>query len=75
MSQKDKLMQRIKNNPKDIEFEELHQYLIANGAEWREGKGSHCYYILKGETLAVPRQKPLKAYLVKRAIAMVEGKD
>lgn len=75
MSQKEKLMQRIKSNPKDVGFDDLHQYLVANGAEWREAKGSHRYYTLKGETLAVPRQRPLKAYLVKRAIALVEGKE
>lgn len=73
MSKKEKLAEAIKKNPKDVSFEELHHYLTSNKAIWREAKGSHRYYTLNNETLAVPRQKPLKAYIVKKAIEMVEG--
>lgn len=73
MSQKTKLIAAIKNNPKNVSFDELHSYLLMHGAEWREAKGSHRYYTINGETLAVPRQKPLKAYIVEKAIDLVEG--
>lgn len=73
MTKKDKLIAKMKNNPKDVDFEELHNYLVANGAEWREGKGSHRYYMLNGERLSVPRQKPMKGIYVIKAIALVEG--
>jgi len=74
VSKKAKLEEAIKNNPKDISFDELHRYLVANGATWREGrKGSHRVYILNGEQLTVPRRKPLNAVYPKKAIKLVEA--
>lgn len=73
ISQKEKLIQTIKNNPDDVSFEELHKYLTMHGATYREGKGSHRVYHLNGERLPIPRQKPLKGIYVKLAISLVEG--
>ena len=73
MTKKEKLIEKMKSNPKDVGFDELHNYLVSNGATWREAKGSHRFYTLNGESLAVPRQHPLKAYLVRKAIVLVEG--
>lgn len=75
MTKKDKLVERIKNNPKNIDFEELHQYLVQHGATWREGgRKSHRYYSLHGNHLSVPRNKPIKPTYVLQAIELVEGK-
>lgn len=73
MSQKEKLIASMKNNPKDVSFEDLHKYLTMHGAVCREGKGSHYYFTLNDKVLSVPRKKPVKAIYVKQAIEMVEG--
>ncbi|MDR3590772.1 MAG: type II toxin-antitoxin system HicA family toxin [Negativicutes bacterium] len=73
MTQKDKLIQSIKNNPDDVSFDELHKYLEMHGATWREGKGSHRVYKIKGRTLVIPRKKPLKGIYAKKAIELVDG--
>jgi hypothetical protein len=75
LSQRQKLIDQIKSNPKDVSFEELHKYLVLNGATWREAKGSHRYYSLNGQTLAVPRKNPIKAIYVNKAINMIEGEE
>lgn len=74
MSQKEKLIKSMKNNPKDVSFEDLHKYLMMHGAECRDAKGSHVYYTLNGKPLSVPRKHPVKAIYVKQAFEMVEGK-
>jgi predicted RNA binding protein YcfA (HicA-like mRNA interferase family) len=75
LTQKDKLIRAIKENPNDVSFVELHKYLSMNGATWREGKGSHRVYTLNGESETIPRHKPIKAIYVKRAIALVESDE
>lgn len=73
MSQKDKLIAKIKNNHRDVELEEIHKYLVMHGAQWHEGgKGSHRVYLLNGSQLTIPRKKPIKAIYVKLAIELVE---
>lgn len=71
MSQKDKLIKAMKNNPKDVSFEDLHKYLTMNGAKCREGKGSHYYFTLSDKVLSLPRKHPVKAIYVKQAFEMV----
>lgn len=75
MTQKDKLIKSIKNNPDDVSFEDLHKYLEMHGATFREGKGSHRVYKLNGKTIVIPRHKPLKGIYAKMAIELVEGTE
>ncbi len=48
MSQKEKLLVRIKNNPRAVRFEDLDQLLRGYGFECRRGKGDHCIYYRPG---------------------------
>ena len=73
LTQKEKLLRKMKSSPQDVGFDDLHKYLIQNGATARHGKGSHWVYSLKGQHLAIPRDNPVKAIYVKLAFAMVEG--
>ena len=73
MFQKEKLIAAIKNNPRNVSFEDLDKYLTLHGATWREGgRRSHRYYTLNGKNLSVPRNKPVKAIYVLQAIELVE---
>ena len=76
MSKLEKLLQKIKNNPKQVRFEELDRILINEGFNKRQpGGGSSHYIYSKGRIrLTVPFRKPyiLEAY-VKLAIKALEG--
>ncbi|BBB89384.1 MAG TPA: toxin HicA [Methylomusa anaerophila] len=75
MTQKEKLAAKIKNNPRNVSFDDLHKFLEMNGATWWEGgRKSHRVYNLNGQSLSIPRDKPVKAVYVKMAIELVEGK-
>ena len=63
MSKKDKLLQSIINNPKNVRFEELEKLLISNGYKVYNTGGSH-YVFRKNncDSQVIPYKKPIKAY-------------
>lgn len=76
MSKLEKLLLRIKNNPKTVRFEELDRILESEGFTKRQpGSGSsHYIYSKTNIRLTIPYKKPyiLEAY-VKLAIEAIEG--
>ena len=61
MSKLEKLLQRIKNNPKTVRFEELDKILTREGYERRQPGGGSSHYTYKksgNRSLTVPRQTP-----------------
>lgn len=69
-----KLLEKIRNNPKTVRFEELDKILISAGFTRRQsGKGSsHYLYKLGDKMLCVPFRQPhvLRVY-VERAIELI----
>ena len=75
MTKRDKLRQRIEQNPKNVSFEELDQLLRIYGFEVRQPSGgsSHYFYKRGRVTISVPRRRPhLLAIYVKRALAAID---
>jgi len=76
MSKLEKLLQNIRNNPKQVRFEELDRILSSEGFNRRQSGGGSSHYIYsKGSIrLTVPFRKPyiLEAY-IKLAIKALEG--
>lgn len=72
MSKKEKLLAGIKNNPRDVSFNDLDKLLRSAGFVRRQSrKGSSHYnytHDLLDEILTVPKEKPLKAYIVKQTL-------
>ena len=69
LSKKDKLLQAIKNNPKDVRFEDLKKLLISHGYEANNTGGSHWVFRKEGcNDEVIPYKKPVKAYYVIRAL-------
>ncbi len=68
MSKLEKLLERIKNNPKTVRFEELDKLLIRAGFIKRQSKkgSSHYYYTKEDKTISVPFRKPfiLQTYVL-----------
>jgi predicted RNA binding protein YcfA (HicA-like mRNA interferase family) len=76
MSKLEKLLQKIKNNPKQVRFKELDKILMKYGFTKRQPSGGSSHYIyLKGKTrLVVPYHQPhIKALYVEKAIKILEG--
>jgi predicted RNA binding protein YcfA (HicA-like mRNA interferase family) len=58
MNKKDKLLQRFRQNQKNVRFEDVDKLLLSLGFEKRQ-KGSHATYILKGQgRITIPFRKP-----------------
>lgn len=69
MSKKDKLLKAMKNNPKDVRFEDLKKLLISYGYEAFNTGGSHGVFRKEGShDEVVPYKKPVKAYYVIRVL-------
>ncbi len=61
MSKLEKLLQRIKNNPKTVRFEELDKVLRREGYEPSQPRGGSSHYTYKkfgGRSITIPRQLP-----------------
>lgn len=75
MSQKDKLLKKIKNNPKDVSFDEACKLLEWFGFEFLHATGSH-HKFKKGEiSLVIPRQNPLKPIYIKHILERLDDEN
>lgn len=77
LSQKEKLYQSIKRNPKGRDYRELISLLKKYGFEVDEssGKGSHCpvYHLIHHDLRwTLSRAKPMRPFHAKEAIRLVE---
>ncbi|NLC77893.1 MAG: hypothetical protein GX750_09800 [Clostridia bacterium] len=76
MTKFDKLYSKIVNNPKDVSFEELDKVLKHYGFKCRQSGGgsSHYnyYHAALTDILTIPRNRPLKAIYVKKALLAIE---
>lgn len=58
MNQTEKLLERFRQNPRNVRFEEMDKLLLALGFE-KQQKGSHATYVLKGQgRITIPFRKP-----------------
>lgn len=76
MSQLEKLLEKIKNNPRQVRFAELDKILIRFGFIRRQPQGGSSHYIYsKGsKQISVPHAQPhIKAIYVERALELLEG--
>lgn len=76
VTKKDKLLAHIINNPKDIDFDDLDKVLRDYGFNCRQASGgsSHYNYFHRSlpDILTIPKNKPIKAIYVKKAIRAIE---
>lgn len=76
MSKWKKLLERIKNNPKTVRFDEVSKILQHEGYEERQPKGGSSHYVYRkdGEPpITIPRALPyVKEEYVKQVIEAVD---
>jgi len=73
MSRREKLLAKIRNNPKAVRFEELTSLLDWYGFEQRRSRGSHYSYRRGHHNLIVARHKPyVHSQTVKEALRILD---
>jgi len=72
MSKKDKLLKAMKNNPKDIPFEDIKKLLESYGYTCHNSGGSHFVFRKEFcEHIVIPYHKPIKAIYVKHVLEIL----
>lgn len=72
MSIKDKLEQKLKNNPKNASFEDLKKLLELNGYKLNSKKGSHHTFAKAGaKHITLPLKKPMNAVYTKAVLKAI----
>lgn len=73
MTKKQKLFERIKNNPKNVKFSELRQLLLDENFVLDRISGSHHIFKRDDIIFVIPMHKNLvKSVYVKRVIEIIE---
>ncbi len=74
MSKKDKLLQKLRNNPTNVKFETLQTLLLHIGFSERAPRGgsSHYTYTFRNHIITIPKHKPVKTIYVKKVLAILQ---
>ena len=73
MSKQDKKLNRMGENPRDWDIEDLQSVADAHGIEWAHDGGSHVVFRDKeGAHLTVPAHRPIKPIYIKQFIALIK---
>lgn len=75
MSRRQKRLDRIRNNRRDVSFSELCRVLNDHGFGIRSGKGSHYVAIHPetGVTMTLVRRDPVRQVYVERALEAIDA--
>ena len=72
MSTADKLLDKMRTNPRDWRVEQLKTVAQAYNIEWRQRGTSHVVFIRSdGQTLPVPARRPIKPIYIKKFVEFV----
>jgi predicted RNA binding protein YcfA (HicA-like mRNA interferase family) len=76
MGKKDKLLDAIKNNPKNVKFETIKKFLEDLEYEANNSGGSH-WVFRKNDmpSITIPYKRPIKAIYVKMVLKLMENSN
>lgn len=74
MSKKEKLLQKIKNNPTNVKFDTIQSLLLYLGFDERTPRrgSSHHTFTYRNHILTVPKHKPVKTIYIKKVLSILE---
>jgi hypothetical protein len=73
MVKMDKILAKMRNNPKDWTIDNLKTLAQRSGIDWRQPGTSHVTFSYPGiEPLTVPSHKPIKPIYVKRFLDLID---
>ena len=77
MSQWEKLLEKIRNNPKSVTFDKIQKVLLKCGFKCRQPSGGSSHYTFyndKGKRLTIPKHSPyVKECYIKLAMEILEA--
>lgn len=76
MGRREKRLERIKNNPRQVRPEDLEAALLAEGFVKRQGKGDHVVFSKGSSILTIDYRRPfLLPVYVTKALKAIEGEQ
>lgn len=77
MSAAKKLIEHLRNNPRDVSFETLNKALLLLGCVVRQPKGGSSHYTYRHPAvpqhiLTIPRHRPIKEFYVNKALCLID---
>ena len=73
MARAEKLLDKMRRNPRDWRIERLQAIAEAYGVAWVHEGGSHCTFrTSKGEKLTVPAKRPIKPVYIRQFIDLID---
>lgn len=73
MTKREKLLQKMLNNPRDWRIEDVKVLADYYGIDYRQPSGSHVTFRLKsGSKLTIPAHKPIKPIYIEKFISLIE---
>lgn len=77
MTKRDKRLEKIRRNPKNVSFDELQRILLSFGFELDRVTGSHHIFSIEvyneKKIITVPFRRPVKQVYVKQAIHLIDS--
>lgn len=72
MTNAERILQKMRNNPLDWRIGDLQTVARAYGIEWRQQGTSHVVFVrADGRTLPVPARRPIKPIYIKKFLEFV----
>ena len=74
VSTRDKILIRMRNNPRDWRIDDLKSVAERLGIDWRTEGGSHFVFSFPGveDDVCVPAHRPIKPVYVRHFVALVD---
>lgn len=73
MSNAEKIIAKMRNNPQDWNIEEVKTVAKRYGLEYRQPGTSHVTFrTVAGDKITIPAHKPIKAVYIKKFIALID---
>jgi hypothetical protein len=67
-----KLLESMRNNPRDWRIEQMQTVARQHGLSWRQQASSHCIFTWPdGRTLPVPAKRPIKSVYIVQFVKML----
>ena len=72
MSKAERILEKMRNNPRDWRVDDLKTVARAYGVEWRQQGSSHLVFVREdGRTLPIPVDRPIKPVYIRKFLEFV----
>lgn len=74
MTQAGKLLQRMRNNPRDWRIQDIQSLADSLGIDWLHNGGSHVVFRSpSGDHLTIPSHRPIKPIYIVKFLALIDS--